>query len=173
MTKLVQRRKKRISRKSGCKGSYTLRKLPFHNRIDNTPVDPMHLIKNIGEHLVRLVAGIAGIEDSKHVREEEECFRSCWIKNKSDKLPPAPFSLTKTEMICANNRAKSICVPATFDWRPRDLFTHYGMKCHEWKEVICCGIRRFCVVDLLGQQQRTSLFTLFDVVTRLCSLHII
>lgn len=28
------------------------------NRITDTPVDPMHLFKNIGEHLVQLISGV-------------------------------------------------------------------------------------------------------------------
>ena len=73
----------------------------------------MHLIKNISEHLVRL---ISGIEDSRRVREEERlrnCFESSWITT-STQLPPAPFSLLKDQIICANNRAKSIRIPSTF-----------------------------------------------------------
>ena len=49
------------ARITGCKGSYSLRKLPLHDRILNTPVDPMHLVKNIAEHCVKF---ITGIEDS-------------------------------------------------------------------------------------------------------------
>ena len=37
---------KKVAQKSGCKGPYSLRRLPGHDRF-NTPVDPMHLIKNI------------------------------------------------------------------------------------------------------------------------------
>lgn len=39
----------------GCKGPYSLRRLPFHDRYQNTPVEPMHLLKNIAEHIVKLL----------------------------------------------------------------------------------------------------------------------
>ena len=77
----------------------------------------MHLIKNIAEHLVRL---LCGVEDSKHVREEERLrsrFESSWL-TACDQLPPAPFSLSRDQIILADDRARSICVPSTFDWRP-------------------------------------------------------
>ena len=46
-----------LQQDTGCKGLYALRRLPGHDRLLNTPVDPMHLIKNVAEHIVRLVSG--------------------------------------------------------------------------------------------------------------------
>ena len=57
-----------------------MKALPDHDKLLDTPVEPMHLIKNIAEHLVRLVTGI---EDSVKVREEEKLrnrFRTAWVK---------------------------------------------------------------------------------------------
>ena len=128
----------------------------------------MHLIKNILEHLVHL---ISGVEDSRRVREEERLrnrFESSWITT-STQLPPAPFSLLKDQIICANNRAKSIRIPSTFDWRPCAIFTCSGMKSHKWKEIMCSGILKFCIHDLIGPQQQSTLFAFCDVMTRLCS----
>ena len=34
-----------IIKASGCKGLYSLRKLPSHDRLYNTLIDPMHLVK--------------------------------------------------------------------------------------------------------------------------------
>ena len=45
--------RKQIVRQSGCTGVYSLRKLPNHDRYLNTPVEPMHLIKNIAERVVK------------------------------------------------------------------------------------------------------------------------
>ena len=39
--------RKRIVRKTGCKGAYILWKLPHHERYLDTPVEPMHLIKTL------------------------------------------------------------------------------------------------------------------------------
>lgn len=57
--------KKELSRETSCKGPYPL---PFHDCYQNTPVEPMHLLKNIAEHIVKLVLGI----DSVMVRFEEK-----------------------------------------------------------------------------------------------------
>ena len=61
--------KKDIALETGCKGTYALRRLPNHDRYLNTPVEPMHLIKNIVEHIVKL---LSGVEDSIKVRAEEK-----------------------------------------------------------------------------------------------------
>lgn len=61
-------KKTQIAQETGCKGTYALRKLPNHDRILGTPVEPMHLIKNIVEHVVRL---ITGSEDSHKVQQEK------------------------------------------------------------------------------------------------------
>ena len=45
--------RKQIVRQSGCTGVYSLRKLPNHDRYLNTPVEPMHLIKNIAKRVVK------------------------------------------------------------------------------------------------------------------------
>ena len=43
------------------------------------------------------------------------------------------------------------------------------MKSHEWKEIICSGILKFCTRDLLGPRQQSTLYLFCDVITRLCS----
>ena len=43
------------------------------------------------------------------------------------------------------------------------------MKSHEWKEIICSGILKFCTRDLLGPRQQLTLYLFCDVITRLCS----
>lgn len=91
---------------TGCKGPYALRKVLYHDCILNTP-DPMHLINNIAEHCINLISSSS---DSYKVREQEKIenrFKSCWIKNLSAGLPPAPFVLNKEEIIIADERARS------------------------------------------------------------------
>ena len=36
-----------ITRETGCEGSYALRRLPTHDRLVCTPVEPMHVLKNV------------------------------------------------------------------------------------------------------------------------------
>lgn len=162
-------KRKKIAQSSGCKGACALRVLPNFDSLNQVPVEPMHLIKNIAEHIVKLLAGIS---DTIKVRREEEAhnrFRSTWIVGNSKKLAPAPFSLSKRELNLANTRAKLINVPDSYDWKPRELFTNTGMKSHEWKEIICSGILKFCIRDLLGTNQRQTLYLLCDTVTKIHS----
>ena len=43
---LTSEEEKDIKRSSGCTADYALRRLPLHDRYLNTPVEPMHLLKN-------------------------------------------------------------------------------------------------------------------------------
>lgn len=47
-----------VMRWSGCTGAYSLRSLPFHDRLLNIPVEPINLIKNISECTVNLISGV-------------------------------------------------------------------------------------------------------------------
>ena len=51
------KKKKDIILKTGLKGECCLRQLSFHDRYLHTPAEPMHLIKNIVEHIVKLISG--------------------------------------------------------------------------------------------------------------------
>ena len=161
--------KNEVVRKYGCKGSYILQQLPEHNRSHNTPVEPMHVIKDVTEAIVRLVAGVT---DTMKVRLDEKArgrFQSSWIESTNAKLPSAPFSLPGDQLKIANSRANSIVVPSSFDWRPRDLFTHRGMKSHEWKEVASSGILKYCLRGLLEKNQRKTLLKFCDLLVTICS----
>ncbi len=48
---------KRICQKTGCKGVSVLCKVDGFDRFLSTPVDPMHLVKDIVEHCVNLLSG--------------------------------------------------------------------------------------------------------------------
>ena len=154
----TNKERKELVQQTGCKGSYALRMLPLHDRVLNTPIDPMHLIKNIVSHAVNL---IAGNEDSCKVREEERS----WVKDGQKKIRPAPFSLPKENVQLADRRAKRIIVPSGFDWHPSEIFSkNTGMKSHHWKQLSSNGILKFCLRGLLGKNQRKTMFKLFDVI---------
>ena len=162
-------KKKAIAQKHGCKGSYSLRQMPYHDRIINTPVEPMHLVKDIVEHIVRL---LCGMEDSFKVRREEKMrgrFPTSWIQEGDDNLPPAPFRLNPAELKIANARAKKVCVPLGFDWKPRAVFSSpVGMKSHAWKQMVSTSILKYLLRGLLGARQRQTLFILINVLSQLC-----
>lgn len=149
----------KLVQKNGCKGAYSLRKLPLHDRLLSTPVDPMHLIKNIVAHCVNLVVGN---EDSREAERSCNRFPTSWIKDSRKDLPPAPFRLSKEDIQLADDRAKRVLVPYGFDWRPREIFNKTtGYKSHEWKQVCCHGILTFCLRDMPGKNQRSTLYRLF------------
>ena len=165
------RQRKAIARRTGCKGSYALRKLPNHDRYLNTPVEPMHLIKDIVEHVVRF---LAGLEDSSKVRNEEQKrgrFHSSWVKEGDTVLPPAPFSLQPIEIVKTAERACSVQVPVTFEWRPKPIFVKKrgGMTSHAWKELVSTYILKYTLRGLLGKRQRKTLFFFLDVLSSLCA----
>ena len=165
--------RKELVQVTGCKGVCPLSKLPLHERILNTPVDPMHLIKNVVSHIVNL---IGGNEDSTKVRQEEKQlsrFKSSWLPAnfEGNVLPSASFSLSTDDITLANERANRILVPYGFDWRPRDIFgkTAKGMKSHEWKQVATNGILKYCLRGMLGLHQRKTLFEFLDVIKCICA----
>ena len=134
----------------------------------------MHLLKNIAEHIVKLVSGIS---DSSKVRKEEEYrkrFQGSWVRHdeQSRDLPPAPFRLKREEVTLANNRALQETVPHGTDWNSRQLFSKPAigqMKSVEWKLVLSAGILKYCLHGLLGEMQRSTLFELCDLVDILTS----
>lgn len=65
---------KAIARETGCKGNYALRKLPNHDRFLNTSVEPIHLIKNIVEHVVCLLSGLEDSYKVKRGRAQTQTF---------------------------------------------------------------------------------------------------
>lgn len=80
---MISRERKDMLQNSGCTGDY-LRRLPFHDRFLNTPVEPMHLLKNISERIVKL---LSGLRDTLKVRlDEKERKRFCtsWPKTNED-----------------------------------------------------------------------------------------
>ena len=113
----------KLARETGCKGPYSLRRLPHHDRYLSTPVEPVHLLKNVAE---RIVHTLNGIKDSLKVRREEERgrFRNTWVATGNEKrpLPDAPFSLKPNEVVIADKRLLSIKVPHGTDWKCQKLF---------------------------------------------------
>ena len=58
-----------LTQSTGCKGTYSLSRLPNHDTLMCTPVEPMHVFKNVSEHLVSLLTGRT---DTIKVRMEEK-----------------------------------------------------------------------------------------------------
>ena len=62
---VTNKERTKLARETGCKGPYSLRRLPHHDGYLSTPVEPMHLLKNVAEHIVHT---LNGIKDSLKVR---------------------------------------------------------------------------------------------------------
>lgn len=167
--------RKEIKQSSGVISDYSLRRLPFHDRYLNTPVEPMHLLKNISERLVKLLSGLT---DTVKVRMDEKArkrFRGTWPrtvrgKDKRTIIPPAPFSFSKDQVAIANRRSVNVKAPSAMDWRPCKLFGKESsrLKSNEWKHVLTSGILKYCIRGLLGEQQESTLVEICDVVSLLC-----
>lgn len=94
------------------------------------------------------------------------------IENEKITLPPAPFVLSKEELEIAHNRVMSITIPYGIDWKQKKLFRRNGfsqIKSVEWKHALTCGIIKYCIKDLIGDQQRSTLFELCDIIALVTS----
>ena len=57
-------------------------------------------------------------------------------KRKPANLPAAPFRLFQSDMKIADMRAKNVCVPPVYGWKPKCFFSEKTyMKSHDWKQV--------------------------------------
>lgn len=140
-----------ISQSTGCKGSYSLMKLPFHDPLEQTVPDAMHTIKDAVEHLFNL---ITGKEDSVKVRAAEVASGRFGItssaiskRTKGAKKPDVPYLLTPEQISIANQRALSIRTPAHIDYVSKQIFSKTaGLKSHDWKQVIhTLHVYRYCL----------------------------
>ena len=172
---MTNRERKEKVQSSGCTGDYSLRRLPNHDRFINTPVEPMYLIKNISERIVKLLSGKTDTVKVRVDEKERKRFRSSWVKNSQEGgktfIPPAPFTISSNELSIANQHSLNVKAPAGVDWRPLKIFGKDSsrLKSNQWKHLLTSGILKFCIRDLLGRDQEATLTELCDVVSLLCA----
>ena len=110
---MISRERKDMLQNSGCTGDY-LRRLPFHDRFLNTPVEPMHLLKNISERIVTPL-WIEGYTQSTFGWKGTQTVLYFMAKDKWRRqqivIPPAPFSLSKDQLSVANQRSMNVKAP--------------------------------------------------------------
>ena len=155
-------------------GCVALHALEHHDRLLNTPVEPMHLIKCISEHIVKL---ILGGEDSAEVRNEEKQqlrFRSSWPievqagSASKTTLPSAPFRLSKSDMKIANQCALGIRTPHGTDLNAPMLFSEtIRMKSVRWKHIVASGLLKYYIRGLLESFQHKILMEFCNVLSTL------
>ena len=170
LTITTKKQRQNLCIKTGCKGPNALRNLPEHDRYKNTPVEPMHTLKNVSERVVKLITGIS---DSVKVREDE-CTRNRFVPpifttlTYEKGLPTAKFRLSRNELKIANERALSVLSPEGYDWVPVEIFKEgVHLKSVRWLQILSCGVLKYCIRGLLGDFQRKTLYELSDVVSKL------
>lgn len=135
----------------------------------------MHTIKDVTEHVFRLVTGR---DDNQKVRSAELALgrsftsqseptpSSLTVKSRGKRpsratLPSSTFSSTQSQCEIADTDLLSIALPTHVDYTPKKMFsttTFAHMKSHDWKQFISQGMFKYSVKGLLGNAQQESLF---------------
>ena len=131
-----------IAKSTGCKGTYSLMRLPCHDPINQCVPDSMHTPKDV---LERIFALLTGKEDTPKMRKSEEvlgrfdsstCTPASLGKRKRSPAISLPYCLTKEQLKLADERAVSIITPSHVDFKPGAMFCKPTyMKSHDWKQV--------------------------------------
>ena len=81
-----------------------------------------------------------------------------------------PYMLTAYEVKVADERASSIRVPLGFGIKPGPFISKPGsLKSHDWKQLACQGILKYCLRGMLSHDCRKTLFSLLDSLSVLCA----
>ncbi len=124
-----------VARSTGCKGSYSLMKLPHHNRMQQCVPDAMHTVKDVIERLFHL---IIGKDSNSKVQQAEKNAKRMHLVCEDDasarkKIPC--YQLSPDDIKIANRRINSVILPSQ-DFTPSNTFSRtFGLKSHDWKEV--------------------------------------
>jgi hypothetical protein len=176
-----------IATATGCKGTYTLARLPGHNRIEESKPDACHTLKDVTQNIMNLITS-RKTNVEKIVLSEEHNGRLHIINNSernaemdvpvprkkrksndSSAKKVFPFILTQEELRIADERAKSIRPPLGFGLKPSPFFSKPGsLKSHDYKQIASQGIFKYCIRDVLSDTCRQTLFRLFDSISDLC-----
>lgn len=128
-------------------------RLPDHDPMTQCVPDAMHTVKDVLEKLFGL---LTGKENTQKVQQCEKnlgrfCVPSTTKKRSrstSNETPriTASYSLTKDELLVADQRALKIITPAYIDFKPTAMFAKPSYhKSHDWKQVIII-ITILCVI---------------------------
>ena len=165
--------RKELIQSCGCTGDFSLHRLPSHDQYLSTPVEPMHILKNVAERIVKLLSGLTDTLKVRQDEKERKRFRTSWVREENERaiIPKAPFSFTKEAVVVSNERSMSVRAPKGIDWRPCKLFGRQasGLNSNQWKHVLSSGILKFCIRGLLGKSQESTLMELCEVISLLCS----
>lgn len=136
-----------IAKSTGCKNSYSLMKLPNHNRVLQTFPDAMHTVKDSIERVFFLLIGkskldkIAALEKKlKRFGFDEQTRKRKRGSQTTAMKVQHPYVLSLDELKLADARSKTIIMTSA-DFNPGEIFLRTtGLKSHDWKEVFCTRI---------------------------------
>ena len=193
-----------VASATGCKGNYSLQKLPDHNRLDETLPDACHTVKDVVQNVMYLITN-RNVNVQKIVKSEQASGRlnvkeieaesanrkfvssrkiratgkkteltssSGKDENQTESLKSIalPYILTDSEIKVADQRACAIKVPIGFGVKPGPFISKPGsLKSHDWKQLACQGLLKYCLRDMLSEQCRKTLFSLLDCLAALCA----
>jgi hypothetical protein len=129
-----------MTKNTGCKGAYSLMKLPHHDPIVQTAPDAMHTIKDA---IVNIFDLITGKDDTMNCRTcefnlgERFGITQEMLKKKIQRRDPnVPYSLSSAELAIADKRALAIVSPVHIGFVPGPFFSKSSsLKSHDWKQV--------------------------------------
>ena len=133
-----------VAKSTGCKNTYSLMRLPGHNRTTQRFPDAMHTVKDCIKRVFFLLIGkvkldkISRCEATLHRFSAEGSSRK---RKRGKETPPGrvehSYVLSQSEMKLADERSKAI-VMTNSDFIPGVIFFRTtGIKSHDWKEVHC------------------------------------
>ena len=131
-----------MAKATGCKSSYSLMKLPNHNRVLQTFPDAMHTIKDSIECVFFLLIGKSKLDKIVVLEKKLKRFgfgeqtrkRKRGVHSAAVQVQH-PYVLTRDELKLADARSKMIIMTNT-DFSPGDIFCRTtSLKSHDWKEV--------------------------------------
>lgn len=184
-----------VASATGCKQSYSVCKLPGHDRVNESLPDCCHTVKDVIQNIMKVVTGNY-VDINKIVSAEKVMGRLHTLqrsssldttvladgqaKSKKPRLGKSqsnestlPFMLTKDELSEADRRANSIHVPIDFGLKPSPFISKPGsLKSHDWKQIATQGILKFCLKNTLSERCRKTLFIVLDSLTNLCHEHV-
>ncbi len=117
-------------------------KLPNHDYIQQTTPDAMHTIKDVVEHILKLLVGKKN--STKMITTEIQLSRfglepvaeSTSSRKRKRGGSKSPFQLSDAEKKLADERACSILAPSHTDYIPGVFFSKSShLKSHDWKQV--------------------------------------
>ena len=131
-----------VAKSTGCKHTYSLMRLPGHDRTIQCFPDAMHTVKDCIERILFLLIGKVNLDKIAQceITLHRFGFKRSNRKRKRGKKTPDdevehPYVLSPSERKVADSRSKSIIMTNSDLYPGAVFFRTTGLKSHDWKEV--------------------------------------